>query len=255
MPTLPYGTWPSPLSAADLAAGGSTPGNLHATEDRLTWVESRPLEGGRQALVTWTGTDVTDLGPTDFNARTRVHEYGGAPFAVRGDRVVSSNFADQRLHDVTAAGAVPLTPEPPTPSAVRYADARWLGDDTLVAVRESHRDGEVHNDIVRLDLTDGAAAVLVSGRDFVAAPRPSADGARLAWLAWDNPHMPWDAAELWVADLTAEGLLDPRRIAGGSEVSVCSPRWLADGSLVEVQLRRPGDGGRVDVADVTAALR
>lgn len=231
MPTLPYGTWPSPLSAAALAAGAVTPGNLLATGDRLTWVEARPAENGRQALVTWAGGDVVDLGPADFNARTRVHEYGGAPFAVRGDRVVSADFTDQRLYDVTT-GAVPLTPEPDTPAAVRYADARWLDADTLVAVRERHQAGAVHNEVVRLDLTDGSATVLAGGRDFVAAPRPSEDGSRLAWLAWDHPDMPWDAAELWAADLGTDGLANPARIAGGPEVSVCSPLWLADGSLV-----------------------
>jgi hypothetical protein len=43
--------------------------------------------------------------------------------------------------------------------------------------------------------------VLVSGSDFVAAPRLSPDGGTLAWLRWNHPSMPWDATELVVRDL------------------------------------------------------
>jgi len=46
---------------------------------------------------------------------------------------------------------------------------------------------------------------MVSGSDFYAAPRLSQDGARLAWLEWRHPNMPWDGTELWVASVTADG--------------------------------------------------
>ena len=38
--------------------------------------------------------------------------------------------------------------------------------------------------------------VLVSGPDFVAAPRLSPDGATLAWVQWNHPSMPWDDTQL-----------------------------------------------------------
>ncbi|WP_226353463.1 hypothetical protein [Pseudonocardia sp. ICBG601] len=45
--------------------------------------------------------------------------------------------------------------------------------------------------------------VLVSGPDFVAAPRISPDGGTLAWLSWNHPSMPWDDVELTVRDLAS----------------------------------------------------
>lgn len=229
----PHGTWPSPLSAADLAAGSVTPGNLLAANGRLLWTETRPAEQGRQALVEWDGDRVLDLTPPDFNARTRVHEYGGAPIAVAGGDVLASRWEDQRLHWVVDGQPRPLTHEPPVPAGVRFADARATPDGAwLAAVRERHDNGPVSNDLVAIDLHDGAETVLVTGHDFVISPRFSPTGDRLAWLAWDHPYMPWDSAELWVAPFE-DGRLGPaRHVAGDATASVCSIIWTVDGRLL-----------------------
>jgi dipeptidyl aminopeptidase/acylaminoacyl peptidase len=100
-------------------------------------------------------------------------------------------------------------------------------------VRERHQDGEVVNELVALR-SDGSAGawVLASGHDFYAAPRPSPDGRRLAWVSWDRPCMPWDGADLWVADLDPDGRLSPaRHVAGGPSESVVQPEWNAEGVL------------------------
>ena len=128
----------------------------------------------------------------------------------------------------------PITPAPPRPRSLRYADGRVTPDGrTLICVRERHEDGEVVNELVALP-TDGSAAprVVASGHDFYAAPRLSPDGRRLAWLSWDHPQMPWDGTELWVAELTAAGeLAAQRRVAGGPTESVLQPAWSPDGRL------------------------
>jgi len=51
------------------------------------------LSSGRAA-----NGEVTIITPTGFNARTRVHEYGGGDYAVAKGTIVFSNFADQRLY-------------------------------------------------------------------------------------------------------------------------------------------------------------
>ena len=75
---LPYGSWPSPISAADVAKGDIRLGfpALVGTTDPpdVCWLEGRPAEGGRQVIVS---AARGDLLPAPWNARTRVHEYGG----------------------------------------------------------------------------------------------------------------------------------------------------------------------------------
>jgi dipeptidyl aminopeptidase/acylaminoacyl peptidase len=240
--TAPYGSWSSPVSAELVAAGGVSLDEVRVEAGAVHWVEGRPLEGGRQVICrAEPGTDQepADLTPEGFNARTRVHEYGGGAYAVHGDSVFFSNFADQRVYrqDAGAARPVPITPEPPAPAADRYADLCPTPDGRrLVGVRERHHDGKVDNELVMLAADGGGVGgqpvVLAAGRDFYASPRISPDGRRLAWLEWDHPNMPWDGTELRLAELGGDGLAgDPVTVAGGPEESVFQPEWSPDGVL------------------------
>jgi hypothetical protein len=46
----------------------------------------------------------------DFNARTRVHEYGGGAAIAQNGTVYSSNFADFRVHAAKDGKIKPITP-------------------------------------------------------------------------------------------------------------------------------------------------
>jgi len=109
---------------------------------------------------------------------------------------------------------------------MRYADLRLAPDRRwLLCVREAHEGSAVRNELVALP-TAGATPprVLAGGHDFYAAPRPSPDGRKLAWLSWDRPQMPWDGSDLWVADLHPNGRLGaPQHVAGGPEESIIQP--------------------------------
>ena len=175
------------------------------------------------------GTLVEILG-ADANVRSRVHEYGGMPWAAVGDRLVYAEFGDQRLRVRTADGAV----APLTPAGCRYADGIGAPDGrTLVCVREDHRAaGEPANSIVAIDLDEpGAGCVLFGASDFVAWPRLDCAGRRLAFIAWDHPAMPWDGTRLVVGELSDGQLAQSQVVAGGSRESVLDPQWSRDGSL------------------------
>ena len=237
--TSPYGSWKSPITADLIVAGSIRLGELDLDGDTVYWSEGRPSEGGRSAIVCCTASgQISDVTPSPFNARTRVHEYGGGSYLAADNILYFSNFADQRLYrQPIASDPAPLTPE----SSFRYADAVLdRTRDRLICIREDHTSaGEPTNAIVAVTLPEdpSGGTVLASGSDFYASPRLSLDGSRLCWLSWNHPNMPWDGTELWIASVTAEGLTDLQCIAGGVAESIFQPEWSPDGRLYFVSDR------------------
>ena len=230
----PYGSWKSPITTDLIVAGTVRLGQIAVDGTDLYWTEGRPEEGGRNVVVRRAAgmTQNVDITPAPFNARTRVHEYGGGAFIVHEGVVTFANYVDQRLYQQRPGG----DPQAVTPEEnLRFADGVFAADGRFVCVREDHRNAgqEAINTIVSLAL-DGVDAghVLVSGNDFYATPRVSPDGKRLAWITWNHPNMPWDGTELWVADFAPDGTLNNRRLVAGSvDESIFQPEWSPDGAL------------------------
>jgi dipeptidyl aminopeptidase/acylaminoacyl peptidase len=236
----PYGSWKSPITSDLIVAGTIRLGDIVTDGDTIYWSEGRPTEGGRSVIVRRTPDgEITDVTPSPFNVRTRVHEYGGGAYTVVDGVIYFSNFADQRLYRQT----IDTEPEPITPEAKwRYADA--VIDrlrNRLICVREDHSESaqEAVNTIVSIHLSDGTEQqILASGNDFYASPRLSPDGSKLVWITWNHPNMPWDGTELWLANLQEDGTLgDVQKIAGGIEESIFQPEWSPDGILYFVSDR------------------
>ncbi len=273
----PYGAWRSPLSADAAARAGHRYSALAIQRDRagaavVWWAETRPAEGGRIAVVAVVDDGgAADVGPPSLRIRSRVSEYGGGAvwlgdgslWAVddRAQRVIEHPLVEGRPPAASAWSPRWATAEPPAPAAWRHAAGAVAdGRGWWVVERERHvaHDGtpldEPANELVVVDRGTGEATVMVGpgspgGGDFAVAPTLSPDGSAMAWLRWDHPDMPWDAAELWVADIREGGpelpapvvLVDARRIAGGTAdvrakgigrpVSVCLPSWDGDGRL------------------------
>src|SRR3954469_24527274 len=229
--SLPYGSWPTPITSELVVRAAARLGEVAVDGDDVWWSESRPTEGGRSVIVRRSadGT-VSDVLPPPWNARTRVHEYGGGAWTVSGGTLWFTEFSDQRLYRLDAGGDTPVavTPEPDMPAGVRHADFRVLSDG-LLAVRETHVEGDrpadVVNEIVRV--TPDGSEVLVSGPDFVSDARLEPDGATLSWLQWNHPNMPGDAAQLVVR--SADG--GEHVLAGGPGESVVQPVWGEDLAL------------------------
>ena len=222
----PFGTWESPIDAALAASAAKGYANLQARAEALFWIESRPEEGGRSTLIERVGGRTRELTPAPFNARSRVHEYGGGAYCATDSHVYVVGFEDQNVYAVALDGA----PEPRRvtagDAAERFADLAWDGS-RLLAVRERHGAGEAVNDLVAIDPASGAIAALHGGHDFYAAPRASADG-RLAFLAWDHPNMPWDGTQLVVASCEGGELANATVVAGGVAESIVGPVWCEE---------------------------
>jgi dipeptidyl aminopeptidase/acylaminoacyl peptidase len=230
--TTPCGAWTSPFTSDFLVASAVRLGGPTAIGPDLYWSEGRPTEGGRQVIVRRTPDGVTaDVTPSPFNARTRVHEYGGGAAIVDVDGTIyASNFEDQKLYRVRPGE----DPEPVTHTdGMRYGDGIVdAARHRLICVREDHTgEGEAVNTIAAIDLATGDETVLIEGHDFFASPRLGPDG-RLCWLAWDHPNMPWDGCELSVATFDVGGAIaDATVIAGGRDESIAQPVWGPDGTL------------------------
>ncbi len=232
----PYGSWGSPITPDLLLKGTVHTRNQMVRWDGedLYWSELRPSEGGR-IVVCKRSPDgsISDVTPPGFNARSRVHEYGGGHFAVKDGTVYFTNFKDQRLYRQDAGGA----PRPITPDAdIRHADMEVDAPrGRLVAVREDHTTGasEAVNTLVSIALDgSGETFTLAAGHDFYSSPKLSPDGQRVAWVSWDHPNMPWDGSELWVGELDAGGrVAASRMIAGGRDESIVEPEWSPQGEL------------------------
>jgi len=240
--TAPYGTWKSPITSDLIIKETVGLGQPRIDGSDIYWVEMRPSERGRQVIVRHSadGTQ-TDINPAEFNARTRVHEYGGGDYVVHDATVYFSNFTDQQIYRQTQDGAPERLTNQTTDDRVRYADA--IVDavrNRLICVREDHRaEGkEAENCLVAVNIKDGAELVLAAGNNFYSSPRLSPDGTRLAWLTWNHPNMPWDGCELWVGELNDDGAINNQKlIAGGSGESIFQPEWSPDGVLYFVSDR------------------
>jgi dipeptidyl aminopeptidase/acylaminoacyl peptidase len=235
MPIIaPYGSWKSPIVSDLVSQAALQLSQIKLDGDDTFWVEQRPSEGGRNVVVRRTRDGkIGDVTPPPFNARTRVHEYGGGAYAVDLGTIYFSNFDDQRLYRQDPGSP----PRPLTPAVdKRFADGEIdRKRKRLICVREDHTvRGQAVNTIVgvNLDRDDAGGSVLVSGNNFYSNPRLSPDGTRLAWLTWNHPNMPWDGCELWIGDVNQDGKLGKsERVAGGLTESIFQPEWAPDGVL------------------------
>ncbi|PRB02306.1 prolyl oligopeptidase family serine peptidase [Microbacterium sp. MYb64] len=228
--TTPHGSWPSPLSAADLAVAGTKIDGARYAAGGIWWSESVPQERGRMRVMRRDGVGAArEVLRAPWSARSRVHEYGGGAWTVADDgTLLFVDGEDQRVHrlDPETDAPVPLTAPGPRYGGLRAQQGR------LFAVREDLRAAPHQRAIVEIPLDGSAAAddaavtTILGGDGFFAHPVLSPDGTRLALVTWDVRRMPWEASEALVVDLaTGSRTPMPGRAA-------LQPEWLSDDELL-----------------------
>ena len=266
----PYGQWPSPITTKMLTQQSAKLSEVRCCDERVFWLESRPTEKGRNALVQLSAGIASDVLPAPHSVRTRAHEYGGASYWVTAERIFCVLDADQRIYiiDRNTQALTPLSPEGLLASETQYRYADFWWDETrkrLICVREDHSHAdhakkfEERSEIVAIDL-NGILTILVSGSDFYSNPRLNPAGDRLSYLCWNHPQMPWDGTECYCAELNAAGAItNTQLIAGSKTESVFQPQWSPAGELFFVSDRnnwwniyRYSEQGAVIVCDMPA---
>ena len=113
---LPYGSWPSPFTARAIASDSPRIEGARFVGEEVWWGESVPTEAGR-ITVRRSGDPETPVLPAPWNARSRVHEYGGGSWTT--DAAGALYFvenADQRIYRLIAGGE----PQPLTAPGPRH---------------------------------------------------------------------------------------------------------------------------------------
>jgi acetyl esterase/lipase len=233
-----YGNWPSPITPSSLVEGVRGIGSLQYDSGFVYWLESRPEEAGRQTIMRWhQDSGMEEILPAPFNARSRVHEYGGTSYAVCGNVIWFSHFDDQRLYRIIpGSDPQPITAESSVNSALRFAACTPdISRNRLICVREDHRaEGEPRNELVAvsMDGSDQQGEILFTQSDFVSAPQLSSDGLSIAFVSWSHPNMPWDNTTLWSANFQQDGsLCNLTQHNVDTQESVIDPKWSDSGEL------------------------
>ncbi|KAF7290555.1 Peptidase-S9 domain-containing protein [Mycena indigotica] len=243
-----FGTWKSPLSIDDLTHPRNVESPfLDLLVDRaacaIYHIEKRPHESGRNSLVqTETNQDLTS---TEWDVRTSVNGYGGAPAVIHNNIAYFSHARDGRVYMMR--GPFNRRPEPITPENRNHRFANFdvypLDPTLLVCVMEDHTDAtsplEVVNSLCILNTKTKLVHPVESDASFYSSPIFSPDGKHIAWIEWDLPDMPWSGSELWVAEVApipnsdSLSLHNPRLIAGEHrKISIAYPSWVSSDILL-----------------------
>jgi dipeptidyl aminopeptidase/acylaminoacyl peptidase len=227
---LTPGSWPSALTPDKMVEKANRPIEILRLKEKLFILESRPSEKGRNTLICLEDGTTTEVLPTKFNIRSKVHEYGG--LCIISDQTnyfYFSEFSDQQIYRLSTNGETKrLTSQPDCRFADFTIDCKR---NLLYAVMEDHSQSDLtpENSIVKIDLEKGKVTQIISGNDFYSSPRISSDGKKLAYITWNHPNMPWDATELHIALLDKNGIAKTSQlISGGIDESVCHPQWYKE---------------------------
>jgi len=223
----PYGLWRSPVTPKLLAQGLRLNDLAWDTDGQtLVWLEGRSDRG---VLV---AARLDDPAPRDLTAELSVRAlvgYGGGDFTVGDGHVCfvsGGRIYRQALAGGTARAVTPGFGQAAAPAL--SPDGRWL---LFVHTYED-------SDVLALVDAEGTRwpQKVAAGRDFVMQPCWSGDGARIAWITWDHPRMPWDGTELWLADFDARDgvprVHGARRLAGNAETAIFQPEFAPGGEQI-----------------------
>ncbi|KDE04601.1 hypothetical protein MVLG_04981 [Microbotryum lychnidis-dioicae p1A1 Lamole] len=219
-----FGSFESPITL-DLVLGsfiGLSMPLYNKASSSLYWLENRPSQKGRNALAqlllpsaTSAASDarftkIEVLPDEKWNARSRVHEYGGGSYATLGNGGLVFEHVEggSWVVEPKAEGGEWQQPKRVTKESKvdRYADfssAHPRASSLILAVHEDHTIDEpakVVNNIVLMDTSiEATPKVVVAGADFYSCPAFSPSGKYVSWIEWYMPDMPWEGSLLCVA--------------------------------------------------------
>ena len=222
------GTWPSPLSPAAVA-GDMRFNDVQWDSDgqTLVWLERR-AKGGVVVARLADGS-LRDVTGGDQSVSGRVG-YGGGEFTVADGRVIYS--VSGRLFSVPLDSGKPQALMPGFGAAASpkvSADGKWV-----VFVH-------TYENVDGLAVVDSAGErfphKLAYGDDFAMQPAWHPQGTHIAYIAWNQPQMPFVGTELRLLTLAYDTPGVPyapisETLAGDAETVIFQPEFSPDGRFL-----------------------
>lgn len=230
--TTQQGAWPSPVKVEHLL-GAKKYYQLFSTSNALYFVQGNPEEKGRATLYAYKDGALSDsILPREYGIKSRVHEFGGACVCEKDGTLYFVNKDTQNIHSVQGGEVKQILDDP----GMRYADlAAHPTKPWIACVQEEHtHEPDIINTIALVHLErKNTCQVLHSGCDFYARPRFSKDGTKIAFIAWNFPHMPWEESVLLEGTIQDDGTIKDLTIrAGGNGTSVDQVFYTSANELV-----------------------
>lgn len=221
-----YGLWDSPFTPRNVASGLVFSDLAWDRDGTLAW---REVRSGRGVLVLHSpdGQASRDLN-SDLAVRAGVG-YGGGDFTLGGGQAYFVEAESGRLYrqPIDAGRPRPISPAFGQAAAPTLSpDGRWL---VFVHTYEG-------KDCLAILDAQGShwPQRIAAGFDFYMQPCWHPSGQHLAWVAWDQPNMPWDGTLLQIGRLVLNekalpSLEQVRTLAGGQDTSIFQPSFSPDG--------------------------
>ena len=241
--------WQSPLTLEHVFSSVDAFSYPASYQDGFIYLTQLKNEKNRSVLMFSNGDDTQCITPTPYNLRTRISEYGGKSFWLFGDELFFCNQSDQCLYrqkisikesKVYASPPERITAKASNDAVFMYSDVIKLTRSKLLAIVEVENlssDIENQSYIAIIDLNDKekAPVIVEQGADFYSNLVFSEPLNSIAWVEWQHPLMPWDANELYVAQIQIENdnvsVTDKKRIEFGKSASVCQLLFSSSGKL------------------------
>ncbi|KAI9172198.1 Dipeptidyl aminopeptidase BIII [Paramyrothecium foliicola] len=230
----PHGDWQSPITLDSVATATRTLSSprVSSISGRAFYAET--TKDGRKIICEVKNDGPIPVLPEPYSASNKVYEYGGTIFDVLADsRIIFSNSDNTvRLLDPDTQNVSLLVKAPSHRFSSFNADSNspWV-----LAIEEDHTidiPSKIQHYIVAINTQTAELHRIVRGADFYYSPLFSYDGKKVAWLQWNHPDLPFDAAKLYVANWSPDGKVrNVTLIAGDHHEGVAEPRWGPDGSL------------------------
>lgn len=224
-----FGTWDSPISAISMSRDIGFSDVLWGEGETIAW---REMRSDRGVIVLKESADQAgrDLN-SEYSVRAKVG-YGGSDFTLGKEFVYFTEADSGRLYRQQLPYG---TPRAITPAFGNFAAATLSPNQAWLLFVHTYENQD------SLGIVDAAGKSwpqkLVSGDDFYMQPAWHPDGERIAWIAWDQPNMPWDGTYLRVGRLRFEGgslqvVEMIETIAGDEKTSIVQPQFSPDGRFL-----------------------